>query len=575
MTPPPGRGTRRTQRAAPLWWWLAVFLLCLLPCSGVAAAAASFLHTQGQDIVNEQGQKVLLRGVGLGNWMLPEGYMWKFGNQGDRPRRIEKIVSDLIGPENASRFWSSYRKDYIAEADIARIAELGFNSVRPALNARLFLTETDPPQPVAEGYQLLDDLVKRCREHGLYVIIDMHGAPGGQTGQNIDDSANDQPELFVEPKYQDRLVDLWTSLARRYKDEPAVAGYDLLNEPLPQRTGAAEKYKAQVEPLYRRLAKAIREVDSRHMIILEGVDWANDWSIFTTPFDKNLVYQFHYYCWDNPARLKSIQRYLDYRKKFNAPVWVGETGERDNAIYWATTEYFEANNIGWSFWPWKKMDAANGPCSIKRPAQWDAVVACSRGEAKPGAEVAQRAFDELLTNIRLENCVFHADVVNALLRRAPARIEAENFGQGGPGVSYGVTAASRRSECYRLDQPVSIKASEAQRPRSGQYITLADTEWAAYTIFSDSKMEGAIKLRARSPVGPAAADLQVGDRKLEVKVTEGDWTEFDLGSISLAAGANHLKWTVRHGTVDLDWIEVRETEGSRASASIGRRASKN
>ena len=251
--------------------------------------AVTFLRTQGQDMVDESGKKVLLRGVGLGNWMLPEGYMWRFGDQGDRPRKIEKIVSDLIGPENAARFWSEFRKNYITEADIARIAELGFNSVRPALNARLFLTEGDNAVYVEEGFQLLDNLVGWCRKHDLYVIIDMHGAPGGQTGANIDDSPNDQPELFTDKKNQDRLVDLWVKIAGRYKNEPTVAGYDLLNEPLPQRTGAAAKYKDQLEPLYKRITAAIREVDKRHMITLEGCDWANDWSVFSTPFDKQPV----------------------------------------------------------------------------------------------------------------------------------------------------------------------------------------------------------------------------------------------------------------------------------------------
>ena len=104
-------------------------------------SAEGFLHTRGQDIVDERGEKVLLQGVGLGNWLLPEGYMWRFGKEGDRPRKIEKLVSDLIGPENAARFWQEFRRQYIAEPDIQRIAQLGFNSVRPALNARLFLTE--------------------------------------------------------------------------------------------------------------------------------------------------------------------------------------------------------------------------------------------------------------------------------------------------------------------------------------------------------------------------------------------------------------------------------------------------
>ena len=73
-----------------------------------------------RDIVNESGQKIYLKGVGLGNWMLPEGYMWKFGALGDRPRKIEKLVTDLIGTEAASRFWTSFHQNYITEADIKR-----------------------------------------------------------------------------------------------------------------------------------------------------------------------------------------------------------------------------------------------------------------------------------------------------------------------------------------------------------------------------------------------------------------------------------------------------------------------
>ena len=109
--------------------------LCLMMLLWLAwpriGQAAGFLHTHGVDIVDENGQKVILRGVGLGNWLLPEGYMWRFGNGADRPRRIEQLVSDLIGPQSAERFWQEYRRQYITEKDIQRIAELGFNSVRP------------------------------------------------------------------------------------------------------------------------------------------------------------------------------------------------------------------------------------------------------------------------------------------------------------------------------------------------------------------------------------------------------------------------------------------------------------
>ncbi len=538
-------------------------LICLFVLSAARAAdAPTFLHTDGRDIKNERGEKVMLRGVGLGNWLLPEGYMWKFGNQADRPRRIEKLVSDLIGQDKADQFWSEYRENYVTETDIQRIAELGYNSVRPALNARLFMTEDGKLK--SEGFDLLDALVKRCKARGVYVIIDMHAAPGGQTGQNIDDSAEDSPELFIQSKYQDQLVDLWKAIAQRYKNEPAVAGYDLLNEPLPERTGAAEKYKHLLEPLYKRVTAAIRTIDTKHMVIVEGCNWANDWSVFTGPFDKNLVYQFHYYCWDTPVTVKSIQQYLDIGKKYNAPIWVGETGESSAAIYWATTDYFEANDIGWAFWPWKKMGAVNGPYSIKPPRQWNAVTAYSNGGAKPSPEVAQQAFDELLTNIRLENCTYFPTMVNAMLRRAPVRIEAANFGRQGADVSYHVEDAAEHSKFYRQDEPVKISETGRGRRQSEQFITLKPTEWTAYTIDSGTPASWSISVRVRAHDAPAEASLQVNDQNLNTPITQTNWTEIKLGAAQLNSGPNHLKWAVKQGAVDLEWIDV--TEGGNKTA---------
>jgi endoglucanase len=536
---------------------------CLLTVlSSGAAGAPTFLHTHGQDIVNENGEKVMLRGVGLGNWLLPEGYMWKFGSEGDRPRRIEKIVSDLIGPENAKSFWTEFRKNYIAEADIKRLADLGYNSVRPALNSRLFITDGNPTAYSEEGFALLDNLVKWCKANGVYVIIDMHAAVGGQTGQNIDDSVNDQPELFMEKRYQDELVNLWTTIAKRYRDEPAVAGYDLLNEPLPARTGAEKAYKNQLEPLYKRITSAIRAIDSRHMIIVEGADWANDWSVFTKPFDKNMVYQFHYYCWDNPTTVKGIQSYLDYRARFNAPVWVGETGERDDAIYWATTQCFESHNIGWSFWPWKKMDTRNTPYSIQPPAHWDAVIAYSRGGEKPPMEVAQRAFDELLNNIRIENCVYFPDVVDSMMRRVPARIEAENYGEDGQNKSYFVKNPTQRSKFYRRSDPVTITDEGTNRWQSGQYITLGSDEWTRYTISSDAPRHYQVIAKAKTSSGPTVIEIKVGDEVRTVTLTNEGWNEINAGTVALSPGTNQLKWTVKSGVADLDWIELNPPAAS-------------
>jgi hypothetical protein len=530
----------------------ALFLIAVFLSS--SAKAGGYLRTRGIDMVDEDGNVVLLRGVGLGNWLLPEGYMWKFGSDGDRPRKIESLIEAMVGPEAAERFWLEFRRNYITETDIRRIAELGFNSVRPALNARRFLTEGDNPTIVPEGFQLLDNLIQWCRTYHLYVIIDMHGAPGGQTGANIDDSPDDQPELFMNPDNEKRLIDLWVMIADRYKNEPAVAAYDLLNEPLPARTGAAEKYKDQLEPLYKRITAAIRTVDRKHMITLEGCDWSNDWSVFTEPFDDNVFYQFHYYCWDNVETLKGIDNFLTLRKQLNTPVWVGETGEKANTIYWATTQYFEANNVGWSFWPWKKMDTTNTPYSIKRPTGWDQVAAFSRGRDKPSPQVAQKALNELLENIKLENCIFYPDVVNAILRRVPGKVEAENYGHEGKGKSYFTTDDSRKSEYYRTSEPVPVIIAD---PRGAEKsIRLQAGEWTVYPVNSTKMQSCKAVIRVKAETLPASFDFGIGRKTDTVMLTDTEWKELEAGRMILSQGLNRLRIKVNHGSILFDWFLV-------------------
>ena len=519
-------------------------------------ASLSFLHTSGQDMVDESGKKIFLKGVGLGNWLLPEGYMWKFGAMGDRPRKIEKVVSDLIGKEKAAHFWKTFRQNYVTEADIKRIAALGFNSVRPALNSRLFLTEEENPVYVAEGFQLIDSLVIWCKKYNLYVIIDMHGAPGGQTGANIDDSPNDIPALFINKKYEDQLVNLWVKIAEKYKDEPVVAAYDLLNEPLPIGTGAADKYKHLLVPMYQRITAQIRKVDPKHMITLEGFNWSNDWSLFNKPFDSNVFYQFHYYCWNKPDNLNSIEPYLKKRDQLNTPIWVGETGEKGNAIYWATTQLFDANNIGFSFWPWKKMDTKNTPYSIRKPANWDLISTYTNGGAKPETMVAEEALNELLENIKLTNCDYFEDVCNAILTRIPAKIEAENYGQDGFNRSYFVLDTVSKSKFYRTSEPVKIDwdSKDKEQLWSEQSIKLQPSEWVVYNFDNLDISKHSLSLRASSS-GFAKLNIVINNKKVNAAIDNKEFSEIKVGDYQLQKGMNTVKILVQSGTVQLDWIK--------------------
>ena len=521
----------------------------------------TFLRTSGHYMVNETNDTILLRGIGLGNWLLPEGYMWHFGETGDRPRKIEKIVEDLTSPEFNQYFWKEFRKNYITEADIKRIKELGYNSVRPALNARVFMTEGDTAVFIEENFALLDSLIGWCDKHQLYVILDMHGAPGGQTGQNIDDSPNNEPELFMNPVFEHRLTRLWMKLVERYKDNPVVAGYDLLNEPLPENTGAAEKYKHLLVPMYKRLTEQIRTIDQKHMIILEGYNWSNNWSEFTEVFDNNVVHQFHYYCWSNPDNLNDISYFLQERERLGTPVWVGETGERNPVIYFGTTQYFEYNNIGWSFWPWKKINNRQVLYSVKEPEGYDKIIEYSRGGEKPSKDLAEKVFTQLLENIKIENCDFLEPISQSILRQVPARVYGVNYGHEGAGFSFWVNDTVK-AEYYRKNEPVKTILLPADTTKRWQNqdiaIVLNAKEGTLYNVFSTSDFDGLVTLKVKANHPNSAFSFTVNEIVNQFSVPDTTWTELKVESAKFKTGENTLKTEVSEGSVSLLHFDVEK-----------------
>lgn len=376
-----------------------------------------FVHTQGKDIIDPQGKKLMLRGVGLGSWMLPEGYMWRFPNQGDRPRKIEKIIASLIGEEDARTFWQRYYRNYIAKADIDKIADDGFNSVRIPLLWRFLIDENRNINE--DHWKILDDIINHCDRRNVYVILDLHGAPGGQTGANIDDCENDIPELFTSVTYQDQTVFLWKEIATRYRNSQIIACYDLLNEPVPEFHGQVND---QVYPFYDRLIKEIRSVDPYHMISLEGIHWSTDWSIFTHKLDDNVLYQFHKY-WNRPDA-ESLKKYLDLREKWDVPIFMGEGGENNKEWYCGAFAMYEDLDISWNFWTYKKMDTTNSMVSVRRPKEWHRLTEYMEKGTELSKEDAQGILGEYLENLKLENCVLVDEVVNSLFRRPDIEIPA-------------------------------------------------------------------------------------------------------------------------------------------------------
>lgn len=395
-----------------------IILLLNLAASTSINGQSRFVTARGKDLVSTDGKPLLLKGINLGNWLLPEGYMFKF-KTANSPRRIQTVINELVGEDEGRRFWKTYHDNYITREDITFIKQSGFNSVRVPFSYRLFVSEAEPQKLEGPGYELLDRVVDWCKKEGLFVILDMHAAPGGQTGDNIDDSWG-YPFLFESPESQDLTVNIWRKIAARYRNEPAVIGYDLLNEPIAHYFESAN-LNPKLEPLYRKIVAGIREVDRNHLIFLGGARWDTNFTVFGPPFDAKLVYTFHKYWMD--VNQGAIQEYLDFRDKYNVPVWMGESGENTDEWIGSFRSLLERNNIGWCFWPYKKLEATSCPVSINLPAEWDTIVGFAEApritfedvrKHRPPKEKVQKALNDYLERIKFANCRVNQGYLKAL-----------------------------------------------------------------------------------------------------------------------------------------------------------------
>jgi endoglucanase len=393
----------------------AVALVLGLVAGHVPAIAASpdFIHAEGRGLVDGRGETFVIKGINLGNWLVPEGYMFKF-KQARSPSEIAGFFATLIGPEDASRFWVKFREVYITEEDVRFIKAAGFNTVRVPLNWRLFVGagEDGTDRYDAPGWPLLDRLIRWCREAGLRVIVDLHAAPGGQTGVNHDDGPG-YPLTFYVPRNRQRTIALWQKLAARYRAETAILGYDLLNEPISPYSDV-DYLNPQLEPLYRDIVAAIRSVDQNHVVVLEGAQWGTNFAVFDRPFDSNGVYTYHKF-WINPTR-DGLQSYLDFSNRWNVPVFIGETGEFNNGWNDKFHRLQERFGLGWCFWPYKNLDSDLSVVSIQKPAGWDLIAdaGSSASAPLPRREEAQAIVNAYLEAAKFKNVRVNADYINSL-----------------------------------------------------------------------------------------------------------------------------------------------------------------
>ncbi len=254
------------------------------------------VHRAGTELVDGSGQRVDLRGVNLGGWLLWEG--WIMGDGGfTAESTIASRLETLLGTDAAREFRRGFYDAFITPQDLARIAQAKFNTIRVPINCKL-LTGADSE----DGWKRIDRLLDWAEEQKLYVVLDLHAAPGGQSILFTADPDGINRLLWSRRDCRDQTIALWRSIAQRYRNRKIVAAYDLLNEPW------SSDWDMLLE-LYRTIIAAIREVDPNHLVMIEGNKLGTDFSKFTAPPTDNMAYSFHIYTWFGDDRENRMKAY--------------------------------------------------------------------------------------------------------------------------------------------------------------------------------------------------------------------------------------------------------------------------
>ena len=553
---------------------LFLFLFPLTFFCNQPVSAQGYLHASGKFIHNGAGEEVILRGIGTGNWLLQEGYMMKTEGFAGTQHEFRQKLIETIGLENTDTFYESWLNNHFTRTDVDSMKSWGFNSIRVAMHYKWFTLPIEE-EPVSgqdtwfeEGFARIDSLLDWCADNQMYLILDLHAAPGGQgKDSNISDYDPTKPSLWESAENRRKTVALWGRLAARYVNEPWMGGYDLINEPNWELPGGT-----LLKQLYQQITTAIRAVDQNHMIIIEGNWFANDYTGLTPPWDNNMVYSFHKYWTYNTQ--SSIDWMISIRNTHNVPIWLGESGENSNSWFTDLIALCEANRIGWSWWPVKK-DGINNVLKVTAGENYDNLIRYWKTGSP--AFTAEQAFDAVLEfseNHRIENCTVQRDVIDAMIRQ-PSSNETLPFRIYHPGepvhaVNYDLGRCSRAywdadTANYRLNTNVFVNWNEgwAYRNDGVDIQECNDTdpgsigynigwtnpgEWLQYTIQSDTAAAYTLQLRSASGGSLGSiVRLQVNGTDIispvSLPVTGGwqTWNNTTVNKVILPAGTNKLR----------------------------------
>lgn len=322
----------------------------------ITSGSSMFLKADGKVLRNNYGAGdiVALRGTNAGGWLVQENWM-NPTNAPDQKTAIETLTS-RFGADGAWALLNAFADSWWQEEDFDNIKAMGMNVIR--LPFTYFEMLDSDWNLKSDAFARMDWFVNECSERGLYVILDMHGAPGSQNG-NHHSGDSSGAKLYNSELYMSRTVFLWQQIADRYKGNQYIAGYDLLNEPV----GAVGEDQWD---FYDRLYDAIRNIDSDHAIFIEATWDPADLPDPSTYGWENVVYEYHFYEWENPGSYEYQTSFINSKVEkinaanYNVPILIGEFCLFDNPLSWDyTLNLFNKQGWSWTGWSYKSVDCGN------------------------------------------------------------------------------------------------------------------------------------------------------------------------------------------------------------------------
>lgn len=566
----------------------------------IASFGQGFLHRDGQKIVDRNGKNIILRGLGLGGWMVQEGYMLQTQPFASPQYIIKQKIQEVIGEQGTKEFYAAYKANGITKRDIDSLAKWGFNSIRLPMHYNLYTPPIEQEKNgeitwIEEGFTMTDNLLKWCEANKIYLILDLHAAPGGQGNDAaISDYDTTKPALWQSEANQKKMIALWKKLASRYRDSQWIGAYDIINEPNwnftgSNKNGCDENSNGPLRDLMVAVTKAIREVDTNHLIFIEGNCWGNNYNGIFPLWDDNMALSFHKY-WNYNTK-ESIQKMLDYRTQYNVPIWLGESGENSNVWFKDVLTLVESNNIGWAFWPMKKIENIAGVTSVTKIPEYDVLLKYWKdGGQKPSADFSKKALMKMADNYKMENVTVKPDVIDAMFRQVqtndtkaykknviPGKIAATYYDLGTNGYAYSDTDfVNYRVETNKFEEwnkgntmrndGVDILPCKDAGSNGFQVSFIDDGEWLQFTtqVKKQGKYNVAIRYSSENLEGKLYLETANGTKSqaITLPVTGGNekWKTITLSDVELNAGQNKIKVVFEKGGFNLNYLDFSESK---------------